>query len=104
MNKFFTVLIFSILIASSANSQGRVDSLRQKDSIGAPVVIDTAKIRAQIRDSIAAIVADSLAKEMAERQKKLKFELFQRVLRNHTAFPFTKPSPSFSVPGIFQYK
>ena len=91
MKKIFTVFIYCIFISLPSRQQTSADSVVQKkDSLQKSAFKDSAINQAIKIDSMAILIADSLAKEALEKQKKIRIEEFQRVLRQHTHLPFYK--------------
>ena len=90
MKKFFILLIYFIAISLPSRQQTGADSLQQRrDSLTARLN-DSLNIQALRVDSLARAHADSLAREAAEQQKKLRIAQFQAVLKQNPVFLFTR--------------
>ena len=90
MKKFFILLIYFIVISLPSRQQTRADSLLQRRDSLTTKLNDSLNIQALKVDSIARAHADSIAREAAEQQKKLRVAQFQTVLKENPVFLFTR--------------
>lgn len=92
MNKFLVVILYCLFISLPSRQQSVQSGLQPRDSLKLSAIDSTNKVKA---DSLAAIAADSIAKEEVRIQTLDRLENFQEVLKSHPVFPFKKkPVPS----------
>lgn len=92
MKKFYLLVLYCLLISLSSRQQTADSSLPRRDTARLSPLDSLNKMRT---DSLARVVADSLAQETARIQIRSRLESFQSVLRSHPVLPFDEePVPS----------
>ncbi|MGZ8554371.1 MAG: DUF4271 domain-containing protein [Chitinophagaceae bacterium] len=88
MKKLYIVFIYCFFISLPSRQQtGAESGIRTRDSSLLVLSRDSVTIPNKM-DSVAILIADSLAKQVEEREKKAKVSKFQQVIANHPLLPF----------------
>jgi len=89
VKKFFILFLY-LIISLPSRQQTRADSLLRRQDTLTRTLNDSIKSQVPKVDSIALALADSIAKEAAEHQKKVLVARFQKVLEENPVFLFSR--------------